>query len=217
LSRQVVPGNHELLFNFTAFKSRFFMSGIGASPAPADLEPGEGSAAAPSPLGLSTPSGTNLYSSWDAGCVHFVGICSEDNFNTAYIGDQQIEWLTKDLEAAAARRDAGAARRRAQGLVAPTECSVAEPTFIVAYMHRPLYCTNRDSSNCQGRGATYLASRVEEIFKRFGVDLVFAGHLHDVVSRAIKRGAGIETVEWGGTQREATTANTDFAALYVGS
>lgn len=178
---QVVPGNHELLFNFTSFKSRFFTSGLGAAPAPEGSEPSEGTPAATSSLTSSTPSGTNLYSSWDAGCVHFVGICSEDNFNGAYIGDQQLEWLTKDLEATAARRDAGAARRRAAGLSAPTECSALEPTFIVAYMHRPLYCTNRDSSNCQGQGATYLASRVEDLFHKHAVDIVFAGHLHDVV------------------------------------
>jgi len=209
---QVIPGNLELLFNFTSFKSRFFMSGLGAAPAPGGAEPAESSPARPPSLTSSILSGTNLYSSWDAGCVHFVGIC-EDNFNSAYIGDQQLEWLTKDLEAAAARRDAGAARRRALGLDAPTVCSAAEPTFIVAYMHRPLYCTTVHSSNCQGSGATYLASRAEGLFKQHGVDLVFAGHLHDmerthpVYAGVVDPTGPVYVVNGAGGNREGVSTN----------
>jgi len=145
--------------------------------------------------------------------VHFVGIFSADNFNSASIGDQQLEWLTKDLEAASARRDAGAARRRALGLDAPTVCSAAEPTFIVAYMHRPLYCTNVDSSNCQGSGATYLASRVEGLFKQHGVDLVFAGHLHDmerthpVYAGVVDPTGPVYVVNGAGGNREGVSTN----------
>ena len=153
---QVIPGNHELLFNFTAFKSRFFQPGLGASPAPgleAWAEQGVFSdeiVEAPASLSeleasktqfQSTPSGTNLYSSWDLGCVHFIGLCTEDNFNTAYIGDAQIAWLEQDLAAVQARMQAGAKSLQAAGLSQPESCSIDTPTFIVVYMHRSAHCT----------------------------------------------------------------------------
>ena len=82
---QVCAGNHELVFNFSAYKSRFFGPGLGASPAPAAFD--ELFATEPvtpsSSEFVSTPSGTNFWSSWDVGCVHFVGLMTEDNFNTA--------------------------------------------------------------------------------------------------------------------------------------
>src|SRR4051812_21685770 len=34
LPYHAVPGNHELIFNFLAYRSRFFQSGLGATPDP---------------------------------------------------------------------------------------------------------------------------------------------------------------------------------------
>lgn len=124
---QAIPGNHELIFNFTAFTSRFYTSGLGSDPvvSQSDLDAGL--------------SGTNMWSSYDIGCVHFIGLSSEDNFDSAWIGENQLEWLKQDLERTK-RRMIEAAEEGLKDGVDQTICSVDAPTFIVVYLHRPL-CT----------------------------------------------------------------------------
>lgn len=148
-----VPGNHEFLWNFTAYRNRFAM-------------PVEASGAAPG----------SLFYSFDVGCVHFVGLNSESEINTPYVSDEQVAWLKADLERFTARREAG----RQSGRYGPAECSYDAPRFLVAYLHRPLYCsqdTSQGRKRC-GEQASYLRDRVEPLLVQHGADLSFSGHVH---------------------------------------
>ncbi len=179
----VVPGNHEIMLNFTAYQHRFFTSGLGAADpsiaAAAAAAAVAGDLKASAGLYQSTPSGTNLWSSWDVGCVHFVGLSSESVQDTALIPDEEMAWLEQDLAATAERMARGHASRDASSTAAD-ECSINAQTFIVLYLHRPLYCSDADSDNC-GAGAqsqsVYLQGRIEEIIQKYQIDIVFAGHM----------------------------------------
>ena len=123
----LIPGNHEIAFDFASFRHRF-------------------------------TNGT-LYGSRDVGRIHFIGINSESVVDTPEITDVQLAWITQDLAGAAARKKAG------------------EIDWIVVSLHRPLYCT---SSKVQcGELSQYLRSRVEDIFNKYGVNLVFQAHRHN--------------------------------------
>jgi hypothetical protein len=71
----VVPGNHEFWYNFTAYKSRFFMPGT--------LEEGG--------------SGDNMYYMWQYGFTHFLAMNSETAIDTPMFTDQEMDWVNKDL------------------------------------------------------------------------------------------------------------------------
>jgi hypothetical protein len=117
-----------------------------------------------------------MYYSWDAGCIHFIALNSESSLDTPEISPAQVEWLTADLEAYTARKSAGAALR----MVDPAVCSYDAPSFAVVYMHRPLYCSvggKEGSQRCTKEG-TYLQGLIESVLQQYGVDLVFAGHVH---------------------------------------
>jgi hypothetical protein len=99
------------------------------------------------------------------------------------VDDTQIAWLKADLAATSARMQAA-------GGTVNGECSEASPTFIVVYMHRPLYCSDADSSNCQGIEALYLQEKLEDLFVAHGVDLVLSGHMHNI-ERTVNVRAGV--------------------------
>jgi alkaline phosphatase D len=91
----------------------------------------------------------NMYYSFDINNVHFVAVNTEYALKGC---DQKMkEWLIKDLQETNAR-------------------------FIIAYMHRPMYCSF-DDERCISETAT-LRSCIEDILKD-RVDLVLAGHLHN--------------------------------------
>jgi len=71
----VTPGNHELWYNFSAYKHRFYM-------------PGESSAGG---------SGDDMYYSWSLGGIHWVGCDSETPIDTADISPTQQAWISADL------------------------------------------------------------------------------------------------------------------------
>lgn len=73
----VTPGNHEFWFNFTAYKSRFFMPGV--------LDAGG--------------SGDNMFYSWDLGFAHFIALNSETALDTANFKDDEVEWVRQNLAA----------------------------------------------------------------------------------------------------------------------
>jgi len=178
----VIGGNHEILFNFSSYEHRFFTSGLGAEPEP--LPPSQKTtvggrhhrAAAAKPKGASTPSGTNLFSSWDLACVHFIGLNSESVLDVAQMDDAQVAWLKADLDATVERMAAGRAAH--PDVLETGQCTYDAPTFIVAYLHRPPYCSDTDNMNCHLEGP-FLQSVLEPIFVQYGVDLVFSGHQHN--------------------------------------
>ena len=151
-----VPGNHEVPFNFTSYKTRLEMPNF-ASGAASDA----------------------MYYSWDTGCIHWVAMNSESPLNTPEIDDQQIGWLKADLAAFDARRKAGQ-KLRASGKIGGDSCSYQAPTFLIVYMHRPMYCSNNNKqgqTRC-GKEGPYLMTRVEDIFRQYAVDVVYSGHIH---------------------------------------
>lgn len=155
----VCPGNHEAVDQFTSYNRRL-----------------------PMPAAASNATATDArYYSWDAGCVHFVSLSSESVLNGPEIDDAQIEWLKADLAAFAPRRAAAMAQRAAEPWgPAATQCTLSAPSFLIVYMHRPMYCSTGGKQGAQrcGQQAPYLRGLVEDIFVQFGVDLVYSGHVH---------------------------------------
>jgi 3',5'-cyclic AMP phosphodiesterase CpdA len=70
------PGNHEFGYNFSAYKSRFFMPGQLA---------GDGST-------------DGMYYSWDYGDVHFAAMNSESPIDTALFPQEEYDWFDADLK-----------------------------------------------------------------------------------------------------------------------
>ncbi|PAA68684.1 hypothetical protein BOX15_Mlig011833g1 [Macrostomum lignano] len=112
-------------------------------------------------------SSENFFYSVNIGPVHLVSISNEfyffTNYGTAQLG-RQYRWLDADLREANLNRTA-----------AP---------WIVLIGHRPLYCSNNDSRDCDW-GARTLRSGfnghrwgLEPLIHKYGVDLAFWGHEH---------------------------------------
>jgi hypothetical protein len=70
------PGNHEFGYNFSAYKSRFFM--------PGQL------------LGAGASAG--MYYSWNYGEIHFAAMNSESPIDTAMFPEEEYNWFDKDLK-----------------------------------------------------------------------------------------------------------------------
>jgi predicted MPP superfamily phosphohydrolase len=68
-------GNHEFGYNFTAYKSRFFM--------PGQLE-GDGTS-------------DGMYYSWDYGDIHFAAMNSESRIDTPLFPEDEYNWFDNDL------------------------------------------------------------------------------------------------------------------------
>ncbi|CDS35747.1 iron:zinc purple acid phosphatase protein [Echinococcus multilocularis] len=119
----------------------------------------------------------DMFYSIDVGPVHFVAFVS-DYYYFPQFGTQQIYrqyvWLEKDLH------EANKPENR------------AKHPWIIAFSHRPMYCSNSDDpQHCtnpdnwirtgipftDGKSKYYLLG-LEELFYREGVDIVFAAHEH---------------------------------------
>lgn len=147
------PGNHEEAYNFSNYRRRFSMPG------------GDGEAS---------------FYSFDFGPVHVVSFSSEFYYFLDYGWKQavyQFEWLEQDLQKANQNR-------------------VNRP-WIIAMAHRPMYCSNSDDpehctnvdniirtgfptgSKQRSRifGSNYILG-VEQLFYKYGVDLIFGAHEH---------------------------------------
>ena len=160
----VCPGNHEAIDQFTSYVRRLPMPAAASNATVNDAK----------------------YYSWDAGCIHFVSLSSESVLNGPEIDEAQIEWLKADLAAFAPRRAAAMAQRAANPFgPAAAQCTLDAPSFLVVYMHRPMYCSTAGKQGEQrcGQQAPFLRSLVEDVFVQFGVDLVYSGHVHASVAQ----------------------------------
>ena len=131
---------------------------------------------------------SNFYSSWNVGPVHFIAFDAERYFLPDYsyytaaptmeYVREQYEWLHADLQKAQANRH--------------------QQPWIVAYAHRPMYCTHIHS-DWEDEWCTEDAAAVrdgvafkggprqfglEQLFHNYSVDLYASGHMHRSVSRA---------------------------------
>lgn len=113
------------------------------------------------------------YYSWDHGPVHFVSFSTELYFWDSRLAEgipAQYEWLEADLAAANRNR--------------------AETPWIVAFAHRPMYCSNSDGvpgDDCEHLNSTTRNGIVvngtyhygfEDLLFSQGVDVFVAGHEH---------------------------------------
>ncbi|TKR69621.1 hypothetical protein L596_021760 [Steinernema carpocapsae] len=104
----------------------------------------------------------NQFYSFDLGDVHYIGLSSEYyGYNWIEHIKKQYAWLKKDLEA-------------------------NTKPWIITYLHRPYYCSNRDGhkSDCTGEDNEYIRvgdgeiPGFEKLFNEKGVDITFWGHKH---------------------------------------
>lgn len=100
-----------------------------------------------------------MFHSWDIQKVHFISYSSEVYFADFLNIERQLEWLEDDLKMANA-----------------PENRTARP-WIIAYGHRPFYCSNTDGDDCTRNGSLVRAG-LEKLMHKYGVDLIFEAHEH---------------------------------------
>jgi 3',5'-cyclic AMP phosphodiesterase CpdA len=110
----------------------------------------------------------NLWFSWQLGPVYFVAVSTEAYFFPAQMTSipAQWQWLDAELARANAQRDAY--------------------PWLVVYGHRPMYCSDRDSSDYSDCTADTDLVRdgllgrwgLEDLLYKYGVDLYLCGHEH---------------------------------------
>jgi acid phosphatase type 7 len=144
------PGNHENAYNFSNYRRRFSMPG---------------------------GDGEGQFYSFNVGRAHIIAYNTEYYYYTGY-GWQQIanqyKWLENDLK------------------IANLPENRAKHPWIIVMGHRPMYCSNNDDpEHCVTKdnwarvgvpvsspyGKTYLY-RLEDLFYKWGVDLLFWAHEH---------------------------------------
>jgi len=144
----VCPGNHEGLYDFLNYRNRFSMPGW-------DMPQ------------------QNLYHSWTGGLVHWISYSTEvyfvyealtghggvgRNFGPyPKIAEEQLAFVEADLQAATANRN--------------------NVPWIIAYGHRPMYCSDNDDSDCTQMNDGWKGD-LEALFYKYGVDIVIEGHEH---------------------------------------
>jgi hypothetical protein len=99
-----------------------------------------------------------MYYSLNYGNVHLITLCSEGEEDQALIDNAQLKWLEQDLIEANANRD--------------------KQPWIIAQLHRPLYCSNPKNQDCALFAST-LRLWLENLFAKYHVDLVLTSHRHN--------------------------------------
>ncbi|CAB3977176.1 Iron zinc purple acid phosphatase [Paramuricea clavata] len=101
-----------------------------------------------------------MWYSFNLGKAHFISYSTEVYFtyNQSYV-DAQIEWLIKDLT------EANRIENR------------KEQPWIIAFGHRPMYCSNIDDDDCT-TPRPILRAGLEPVFMKYGVDVVIEAHEH---------------------------------------
>lgn len=100
-----------------------------------------------------SPSGTELYYSFDYGMAHFV--CLDSQISNHAVGSAMYRWLEDDLEHA-----------NAQG-----------KRWLVVFMHHPPYSRGTHNSDAESY-LVELREALVPLFEAQGVDLVLTGHSH---------------------------------------
>ncbi|EDQ88216.1 uncharacterized protein MONBRDRAFT_26397 [Monosiga brevicollis MX1] len=98
-----------------------------------------------------------LWHSWDVHLVHFISYSTEVYFSNKFDIQRQYDWLEADLQAANANR-------------------TLRP-WIIAFGHRPMYCSNLDGDDCT-KNSSVVRAGLEDLFHKYGVDIVFEAHEH---------------------------------------
>jgi hypothetical protein len=101
----------------------------------------------------------NMWYSWDIGKAHFIAYSTEVYFTKSliYTAEKQYQWLEQDLAKANKRR--------------------GKTPWIIAYGHRPFYCSNQDHDDCTTQKGI-IRAHLEPLFYQYGVDIVIQGHEH---------------------------------------
>eukprot|EP00697_Spironema_sp_BW2_P000969 gnl/Spiro4/11323_TR5977_c0_g1_i2.p1 gnl/Spiro4/11323_TR5977_c0_g1~~gnl/Spiro4/11323_TR5977_c0_g1_i2.p1 ORF type:complete len:487 (-),score=163.52 gnl/Spiro4/11323_TR5977_c0_g1_i2:114-1538(-) len=143
----VCPGNHEGMYDFLNYRERFSMPGRARS--------------------------ENLYYSFNAGNTHWIAYDTEVYFVYEAMTDHggvhrnfgpypqvakaQLRFIEEDLIRANKER--------------------AERPWIVAFGHRPFYCSDSDDDDCVKMQDQWRVD-LEKLFFEHGVDIVFEAHQH---------------------------------------
>jgi len=100
----------------------------------------------------------NLVYSFNYGNAHFVAIDTESDMDVPKMSNFQLSWLEKDLKSVDRKKY----------------------PWIIVCGHRPMYCSNSDSECASGVGgfSIYLRNKLEPLFLKYNVDLVFTAHKH---------------------------------------
>jgi acid phosphatase type 7 len=104
-----------------------------------------------------SPNPNAMWYSWDINNIHFVSYDTEVFFISDGPIQEQYDWLEQDLIQANKNRDA--------------------VPWIIAYGHRPMYCSNVDQDDCT-RVKSKVRAGLENLFNKYGVDVIFEAHEH---------------------------------------
>ncbi|XP_073233636.1 acid phosphatase type 7-like [Porites lutea] len=99
-----------------------------------------------------------MWYSFDIAKVHFIGYSTEVYFTNGPVAEQE-EWLTNDL------KEANKPENR------------AKRPWIIAFGHRPMYCSNIDHDDCTTLHSVVRKS-LEPLFFQYGVDIIIQAHEH---------------------------------------
>ncbi len=100
----------------------------------------------------------SLWHSFDIGHAHIIGISTEAfYYQTSVVQENMMKWLEDDLRHA------------------NTRTNRALRPWIIMHYHRPAYSTNYDGIH----GDQIARFKFEPLCMRFGVDVVFSGHVHN--------------------------------------
>ena len=103
---------------------------------------------------------TQYWYSWDIQKVHFIAYSTEVYFANTEDIERQYRWLEQDLI------KANSAKNR------------AERPWIIAYGHRPMYCSMHETNRDCRKFSSLVRLGLEDLFHQYGVDIVMAGHEH---------------------------------------
>ena len=107
--------------------------------------------------GMWDSDGWQMHYSLNLGLVHFVCYNTEMVFSHPELVADQLDWLEADLTAANAAR--------------------SSRPWIVAFGHRPFYCSNNDGDDCT-TDRSIVRATFERLFDQHGVDLILEAHEH---------------------------------------
>ena len=101
--------------------------------------------------------GFDMFWSLNVGLIHFLSYSTEQPFSHPQDTQRQLDWLQRDLQEANTRRE--------------------QQPWIVAFGHRPMYCSNADGDDCT-TDESVIRRLLEPLFDSQGVDLVLEAHEH---------------------------------------